>query len=49
MRWRWAAGDIALWDNRAVQHFAVPDYERGRFIERVVTEGWTPRGPAQAH
>jgi taurine dioxygenase len=48
MRWRWAAGDIALWDNRAVQHFAVPDYERGRFIERVVTEGWTPRGPAQA-
>jgi taurine dioxygenase len=49
IRWHWAAGDVALWDNRAVQHFAVPDYERGRLIERVVTEGWTPRGPAQAN
>jgi taurine dioxygenase len=47
MRWRWAPGDVALWDNRAVQHFAVPDYERGRIIQRVVTAGWTPRGPAQ--
>jgi taurine dioxygenase len=47
MRWRWAAGDVALWDNRAVQHFAVPDYEHGRIIQRVVTEGWTPRGPAR--
>jgi taurine dioxygenase len=47
MRWQWAAGDVALWDNRAVQHFAVPDYEHGRIIQRVVTEGWTPRGPAE--
>jgi taurine dioxygenase len=47
MRWRWAAGDVALWDNRAVQHFAVPDYRSGRIIQRVVTEGWTPHGPAQ--
>ena len=47
MRWRWSAGDVALWDNRAVQHFAVPDYESGRIIQRVVTEGWSPRGPAQ--
>lgn len=45
MRWRWSAGDVALWDNRAVQHFAVPDYEQGRIIQRVVTEGWSPRGP----
>jgi taurine dioxygenase len=49
VRWRWAAGDVALWDNRAVQHFAVPDYDRGRIIQRVVTEGWTPRSPAEAH
>lgn len=48
VRWRWAAGDIALWDNRAVQHFAVPDYDHGRIVQRVVTEGWTPRGPAAA-
>lgn len=49
MRWQWAAGDVALWDNRAVQHFAVPDYERGRIIQRVVTEGWTPRGPTEVN
>jgi taurine dioxygenase len=48
MRWRWSPGDIALWDNRAVQHFAVPDYDSGRIIQRVVTEGWSPRGVAQA-
>ncbi|MGE3691719.1 MAG: TauD/TfdA dioxygenase family protein [Novosphingobium sp.] len=48
MRWHWAEGDIAVWDNRAVQHFAVPDYESGRIIQRVVTEGWTPRGPGLA-
>jgi taurine dioxygenase len=45
MRWRWAPGDVALWDNRAVQHFAVPDYDSGRVIQRVVTVGWKPRGP----
>ena len=48
MRWRWAAGDVALWDNRTVQHFAVPDYDGGRIIQRVVTEGWSPRGPLDA-
>jgi taurine dioxygenase len=47
MRWRWAPGDIALWDNRAVQHFAVPDYDSGRIIQRVVAAGEPPRGPAQ--
>ncbi|MDG2005567.1 MAG: TauD/TfdA family dioxygenase [Novosphingobium sp.] len=45
MRWRWAPGDIALWDNRAVQHFAVPDYDSGRIIQRVVTAGVRPVGP----
>jgi len=47
MRWHWRAGDIALWDNRAVQHYAVPDYESGRIIQRAVTEGWRPRGPGE--
>ena len=45
MRWRWAPGDVAIWDNRAVQHFAVPDYDSGRIIQRAVTVGWAPRGP----
>lgn len=45
MRWRWAPGDVVLWDNRAVQHFAVPDYDRGRSFQRVVIAGERPRGP----
>jgi alpha-ketoglutarate-dependent taurine dioxygenase len=45
MRWRWTPGDVVLWDNRAVQHFAVPDYDSGRIIQRVVIAGWPPRGP----
>ena len=48
MRWRWAPGDVAFWDNRAVQHFAVPDYESGRIIQRVVAAGERPRGPGKA-
>jgi alpha-ketoglutarate-dependent taurine dioxygenase len=45
MRWRWSPGDVALWDNRAVQHFAVPDYDSSRIIQRAVIAGWPPRGP----
>ena len=44
MRWRWSPGDVALWDNRTVQHFAVPDYDSGRFIHRCVTGGERPYG-----
>lgn len=25
-RWNWAAGDVAIWDNRATQHYAAMDY-----------------------
>jgi alpha-ketoglutarate-dependent taurine dioxygenase len=47
IRWRWQPGDIALWDNRAVQHYAIPDYDRGRIIQRVVTAGHRPYGPKE--
>lgn len=26
MRWKWRAGDIAMWDNRVTMHYAVADY-----------------------
>ena len=26
LRWRWQAGDIAMWDNRVTMHYAVADY-----------------------
>src|ERR1700712_85020 len=45
MRWRWEANDLALWDNRAVQHFAVPDYTVERIMQRVVTAGELLKGP----
>jgi taurine dioxygenase len=47
MRWRWRPGDVAFWDNRTVQHFAVPDYDRGRIIQRVVLKGHHPYGPGK--
>lgn len=45
MRWHWEANDLALWDNRCVQHYAVPDYSGTRIMQRVVTAGERPVGP----
>ncbi len=47
MRWKWAANDIAFWDNRAVQHYAVPDYSATRRMQRIVLAGVKP-GEASA-
>jgi len=44
-RWRWRPNDVALWDNRTVQHFAVPDYEGPRVMQRFVVDGDVPYGP----
>jgi taurine dioxygenase len=49
MRWRWAPNDLALWDNRSVQHFAVPDYKGERVMQRVVLAGDRPQGPRPTH
>jgi taurine dioxygenase len=45
MRWHWQANDLAMWDNRAVQHYAVPDYDGPRTMQRVIMAGNQPRGP----
>jgi taurine dioxygenase len=45
LRWRWTAGDVALWDNRVVQHYAVPDYESPRVMQRIIIKGERPVGP----
>ncbi|MFJ6071156.1 TauD/TfdA dioxygenase family protein [Streptomyces sp. NPDC093065] len=43
VRWRWQAGDVAFWDNRATQHYAVGDYgSERRVAERVAVEGDRP-------
>jgi taurine dioxygenase len=45
-RFRWAPGSIAFWDNRAVLHYAVPDYAEPRIMHRVlVGGGGRPTGP----
>jgi alpha-ketoglutarate-dependent taurine dioxygenase len=44
LRWRWTEGDVALWDNRVVQHYAVPDYERERVMQRIIIKGERPVG-----
>jgi alpha-ketoglutarate-dependent taurine dioxygenase len=47
MRWHWSPNDLAFWDNRSVQHYAVPDYTSARIMQRVVTQGEVPVGPAR--
>jgi alpha-ketoglutarate-dependent sulfate ester dioxygenase len=43
VRWDWAAGDVAIWDNRATQHRAVDDYdEQRRLMHRVTLTGDVP-------
>jgi taurine dioxygenase len=34
-RFRWRKNSIAFWDNRCLQHFAVPDYAERRVMQRV--------------
>ena len=38
-RFRWTRGAVAFWDNRAVQHFASPDYDERRLMHRVLLAG----------
>ena len=42
VRWKWTPGDVAFWDNRAVQHYAVPDYQTERSMQRIMLQGVRP-------
>jgi alpha-ketoglutarate-dependent sulfate ester dioxygenase len=44
VRWRWTAGDVAIWDNRATQHYAVSDYgqDQARVVRRTTLAGDVP-------
>lgn len=43
VRWRWNVGDVAIWDNRATQHYAINDYGNAhRVVRRVTVAGEVP-------
>jgi taurine dioxygenase len=40
VRWTWHEGDVAIWDNRSTQHYAIYDYgDARRRMQRVTTQG----------
>ncbi len=42
-RWTWTPGDLAIWDNRATQHYASSDYHpQRRVMERITVIGDRP-------
>jgi alpha-ketoglutarate-dependent sulfate ester dioxygenase len=46
VRWNWRDGDIAIWDNRSTQHYAVSDYDdQPRLLHRITVAGDVPVGP----
>ncbi|MFD0363854.1 TauD/TfdA dioxygenase family protein [Nocardia sp. GCM10030253] len=44
-RWNWAPGDVAIWDNRSTQHYAIDDYnDQPRKLTRITLAGDIPVG-----
>ncbi|MEU0545447.1 TauD/TfdA family dioxygenase [Nocardia sp. NPDC005978] len=42
-RWNWQDGDVAIWDNRATQHYAIDDYDgEPRRLTRITLAGDVP-------
>jgi taurine dioxygenase len=47
VRFRWRAGSVAFWDNRATMHYALDDYgDTPRYAHRVTLRGDRPYGPS---
>jgi len=45
IRWRWRQHDVAFWDNRVTQHYAVDDYRpQRRVMQRATILGDVPFG-----
>ncbi|WP_326601834.1 TauD/TfdA dioxygenase family protein [Streptomyces sp. NBC_01800] len=45
VRWQWQTGDVAIWDNRATQHYGVDDSDtHDRKLRRVTVDGDVPIG-----
>lgn len=45
VRWHWAQGDVAIWDNLTTQHYAINDYgDQHRVMRRVTVTGDVPVG-----
>ncbi len=43
VRWKWRVGDVAIWDNRPTQHYAVYDYgDAHRVMNRATITGDRP-------
>jgi taurine dioxygenase len=45
VRWRWQVNDVAFWDNRSFQHYAVRDYDATRVMQKSLLAGDRPYGP----
>jgi taurine dioxygenase len=50
VRWHWQTGDVAIWDNRSTQHYAVNDYDdQPRIVHRITLDGDIPTGIDGTH
>lgn len=41
-RHRWAPGDLVIWDNRCLMHYAITDYTGDRYLHRTTVIGEKP-------